>query len=191
MSKKDLKQKLESMEADQLFRWLSWILAFATMVTFLIFVLYFWNFNSALSTDQNIWGVFGDFVGGTLTPILSFLALVALLLTLVLQSKQLDISRIELKETREALQESAKSQHLMQIAQSKQARSMEITARMTAISKLLEQNEETLNDLNLHRSESASTIGAKTKPFEEKKKQLRADLDSLYSDLITMHESIK
>lgn len=189
MKNKDLKEKPKSMELDQLFNWLTLIFATATSITVMVFGFYFMNFNSELSTDQNIWGVFGDFIGGTLNPILSFLALIALLLTVVLQSKQLELSRRELQETKEAMQESAKAQQKMQIAQAKQAKAMEISARMTAITKLLEQNEEALKDLNLHKTESAATIGKKIKPFDDKKEQLRQDLDDLYTELIKMHQS--
>lgn len=180
MQIKNFIEKLKTMEHEQLFTWLLLIFSVATLIAILVFAFYFMNFNSELSTDQNIWGVFGDFIGGTLNPIFSFLSLTALLLTIILQSK-------ELKETTKALQESARAQQEMQIAQTKQAKAMEISARMTAITKLLEQNEETLNEQNLHKTASATTIDVEIKSFNKKKMQLRKDLDDLYSELINMH----
>lgn len=43
-----------------------------------------------LSPSKQDWGTFGDFVGGTLNPIFSFLAFVGVVLTVVLQARQLD-----------------------------------------------------------------------------------------------------
>ncbi|MCK9988844.1 MAG: hypothetical protein AzoDbin1_05316 [Azoarcus sp.] len=64
--------------------------------------------------DIDSWGQLGDFFGGVLNPTFSFLALVALLLTLYVQSRELklsremaELSRQELEMTREELKNSA------------------------------------------------------------------------------------
>jgi len=54
-------------------------------------------------------GTFGDFVGGTLNPILSFLALLALLLTLAIQIRELKETRRELELSRRAHEKIAMS----------------------------------------------------------------------------------
>jgi hypothetical protein len=51
-------------------------------------------------------GTFGDFMGGTLNPILSFFALIALLLTIILQSNELEATREELKRSATAQEKS-------------------------------------------------------------------------------------
>ena len=63
---------------------------------------------------QDQMGVFGDFMGGVLNPILSFLGFFALLLTIILQSK-------ELKETRKEIQRSSNAQINAEKALSQQA----------------------------------------------------------------------
>lgn len=72
------------------------------LITVAVFATYYENFsiNGKLSTDQNIWATFGDYVGGTLSPILAFLALLALLLSIHYQ-------RIELEKSTKQLEESA------------------------------------------------------------------------------------
>jgi len=55
------------------------------------------------------WGQFGDYVGGVLNPLLSFLALVAVLIAVVLQNKELQHSREELKRSSQALEEQSES----------------------------------------------------------------------------------
>lgn len=57
--------------------------------------LYFANFGGSASNRQDVWGQFGDFVGGTLNPIFGFMSIVVLVVTLNLQ-------RSELKESRDA-----------------------------------------------------------------------------------------
>ena len=79
----------------------------ALTVVLLVFLFYFYNFSAPLSNSQQIWGEFGDFIGGTLNPILSFLALIALLMTITLQSKQLFFSRQELELTKMELAKTA------------------------------------------------------------------------------------
>lgn len=48
------------------------------------------KFFADLSSEKGDWGTFGDFVGGTLNPILSFLSLIVLLLTYAMQRKELE-----------------------------------------------------------------------------------------------------
>lgn len=55
-----------------------------------IFLIYFFRFfiylDYELSKDQGVWGQFGDFIGGTLNPILSFVTVVLLVKSLKLQN---------------------------------------------------------------------------------------------------------
>lgn len=55
------------------------------------------------------WGQTGDFFGGILNPVFGFLTIVALVLTLLLQSKELKMSREELEMSREELAKSAEA----------------------------------------------------------------------------------
>jgi hypothetical protein len=53
-----------------------------------VLINYFSNFHSVISTDQAVWGQFGDYFGGVLNPLLSFFALLGLLVTLRAQQKE-------------------------------------------------------------------------------------------------------
>ncbi|MEZ9345669.1 putative phage abortive infection protein [Vibrio splendidus] len=55
---------------------------------------------------QEQMGVFGDFLGGVLNPILSFLSLIAILLTIILQSRELSETREEIKRSANAQEKS-------------------------------------------------------------------------------------
>ncbi|MDO9179020.1 MAG: hypothetical protein Q7U16_12015 [Agitococcus sp.] len=65
------------------------ILVIATLIIALPWVLTFWN--GHISNLPSDWGVFGDYVGGTLATFTSILALVALLYTLNSQQKQINL----------------------------------------------------------------------------------------------------
>jgi hypothetical protein len=81
-----------------------WLLViFSIMVALLLISLYFWKFPNVLAEKQDVWGQFGDYVGGILNPLFSLTALFALLYTIKLQSKELHESTEQLKASAEAL----------------------------------------------------------------------------------------
>lgn len=69
----------------------------AVITLFSVIVFYLVNFNQGLSKDNGDWGTFGDFVGGTLNPIFALFAFLALLKTIRLQSKEMELTREELR----------------------------------------------------------------------------------------------
>jgi len=191
MSKNKLKEESKIMESNKvnpLIRWPYLPIVIVIVMAGIVFGFYFYHFSGGLSSEHGRWSEFGGFIGGTLSPILSFFALIALLSTVALQNKQLDISSKELKETREALQKSAEAQDKMQEAQTKQAKALQISSKISAITKLLEQSDETLKELQLHKSENAKTIASKSQPFETNKKKLRSDLEKWYEELKAMDD---
>lgn len=71
-----------------------WLGALATWV---VYGIYIYNFAPGqwFKPSQNPadWGVFGDYVGGLLNPLFSFLAFIGVIITVVLQAKQLEVVR--------------------------------------------------------------------------------------------------
>ena len=59
--------------------------------------LYFYTFSGPFIAEHEKWGVFGDYIGGTLNPIFAFFGLIALLVTIVFQSRELRATKDELK----------------------------------------------------------------------------------------------
>ena len=79
-------------------------LAFAGVIT-----LYWYHFkNLHITNDSATWGTFGDYLGGTLNPIISFLALIGLLYTIHQQAQEMQATRDELE--RSAEQQSRQSE---------------------------------------------------------------------------------
>lgn len=111
----------------------------AFLIVLGVIVLYWWNFGS-LSIDTKHWGEFGDYFGGTLNPILSFLSLIALLSTIVLQSKELELTRDELKR-------SADVQAATKEVLDKQSETLARQQFETTLSSLLEQHNRILDGL--------------------------------------------
>ncbi|MDD2865384.1 MAG: hypothetical protein PHC99_11790, partial [Methylococcales bacterium] len=77
------------------------IIKIAILALTVVLVFYFFNFHGQLSSDNNKWGLFGDYFGGTLNPILSFLALIIVLKTYLSQQEELQETRKILKEQSE------------------------------------------------------------------------------------------
>ncbi len=98
-------------------QWLSDHLVFVLLVIFgaavaLIvsaFAFYAAYFPGPIAADHGRWGEFGDFLGGALNPILGFLSLLALLMTLAIQNRELSISSRELANSARALAEQSKA----------------------------------------------------------------------------------
>lgn len=93
------------MTSNQLISLLVKIFISAIVVMAVVFILYFSNFTGKFTSQPEYWGTFGDFVGGTLNPILSFFALMALLITIILQNRELEVTREEMTQSRLTAQE--------------------------------------------------------------------------------------
>lgn len=74
---------------------------------FLIFIVYYiyWNHFSEIlnlrgfSSDPGVWGQFGDYIGGVLNPLLSFISIVLLIKSLTLQNEANQSLKNELKQS--------------------------------------------------------------------------------------------
>ncbi|UCR83775.1 putative phage abortive infection protein [Pseudomonas chlororaphis] len=137
----NLEEKLESLTPRSLLKWLAWILGVATGLFGLVLTLYLMEFNNGFSNENSDWGTFGDFVGGTLNPIFGFLSLIALLLTIVLQSKELESTRIE-------LERSASAQEKTEAALNKQSDTQEKQQFENTFFSLLDQHNKALEKIS-------------------------------------------
>ncbi|WP_444937244.1 putative phage abortive infection protein [Microbulbifer sp. JMSA004] len=92
-----------------LIRDFKWLIAMSLIIAICAGVMYASMFNGGLSTDNGDWGAFGDFMGGVLNPIFGFTGLMALLLTISMQSEELSNSTKELRNSADALKEQSES----------------------------------------------------------------------------------
>lgn len=65
------------------------------------YLINFWGV--PISEKADVWGQFGDYLGGVLNPLFGFLSVLALLIALVLQMRELKLSRESLALSREEL----------------------------------------------------------------------------------------
>lgn len=85
------------------------IFRFALLSTAVVFLLNLvLRFDVFPSSEWKL-GEFGDFLGGVLNPILTFLMFVGLIITIVIQKTELSLARTEFKRTANALQEQSDS----------------------------------------------------------------------------------
>lgn len=112
---------------------LAWALGIAGGLVLLLLAgtygAYFLRFGGLPSGDQGHWGQFGDFVGGTLNSLMGLLTVLALVFTVVLQTRQLELSRDELRATRAELARSTAAQRDAATAMNGQLEQARLTAQ--------------------------------------------------------------
>ena len=87
---------------------------FAVPIAILMLAAYFFNFHSGFG-DQGDFGAFGDFFGGILNPMLSFLTILLLLRQLRYQRSELNSTAAELRATAEIHKETMKHNQAVDI----------------------------------------------------------------------------
>lgn len=123
---------------------LLWILGGIAVAAF-IFVLerYINNFKTfPIANDSATWGTFGDYLGGTLNPIISFLALIGLLYTIHQQAQ-------EMQATREELEQAAEQQRQQVEQQSRQSEIFNLQQFESTFFSLLEQHNKAIERINV------------------------------------------
>lgn len=80
------------------------------LVAVVILGFYFGNFHGGLSTENGVWGTFGDYVGGILNPLIASFAFYLIAETYKLQKEAYNLQKTELEETRKLLEISTKAQ---------------------------------------------------------------------------------
>lgn len=163
---------LEKLNALTVLRVVVRLFVLSLLTVLFLAAFYFWNFHGSFSGSHDKWGQFGDFIGGTLNPIIGLFGLFALLMTIVLQTKELEL-------TREELRRSAISQEKSERALSKQSETMELSTRLAVINTLLAHT-----DKWVERARTGNVNGNEYSEYkywiEERQPVLIAELDTLY-----------
>ncbi len=115
------------MDLEKLRRRVEWSTRIAFVIFALVILMYLGKMGllsgGKLADDSEVWGQFGDYIGGLLNPLIAFLAFYWLTQSVLLQKQ-------ELTETKDALRDSADSQ-------SKQVEIAGETAKINALSAIL------------------------------------------------------
>lgn len=102
---------------EKIANWAGPILLGSIGLMILVWIIYFSNFGALptgaenLSDNTQVWGQFGDFVGGTLNSIFAFFSFMILIASLRLQVKELRLTREELALTRRELASTSEAQN--------------------------------------------------------------------------------
>lgn len=143
--KKSKQKEREARAVDTLATILGWFFALAMAAVVVAMTAYVYHWGWTLGPARADWAAFGEFVGGTLNPVFSFVSMMALLLTVMLQRQQISMSRQELDESRveiEATRQDAALARTTQLAMSetmgRQAHYAMISARAVALGAALE-----------------------------------------------------
>jgi hypothetical protein len=98
-----------------------------------IWLLAYYKLKDLSQSDR---GTFGDMFG-SVNALFSGLALAGIILTILLQRKELSLQRQELRDTREELKRSANAQEKSEKALNRQAENLKISAKLTALNTLV------------------------------------------------------
>lgn len=164
------------------------LLAVAGVAFVAVVWMYSSHFGPIVSDSHEVWGQFGDFLGGTLNPIFGFLTLVAIVMTLAVQSRQLDVaheqlklSRAELEATREELRKSAVAQQETAVALTQQARFAAISAKINAFSSAMQAIDHVLDrQRDVQLKHGLPVVPDQT--LKERRDQLNAMIHSLVTE---------
>ena len=105
------------------------------MAAVVILGFYFGNFHGGLSTENGVWGTFGDYVGGILNPLIAAFAF-------YLIAKTYELQKTELEETRKLLEDSRDTQDKQ--------------LKIAALTTLLKSN---LTNISILQSEKSTLLG--------------------------------
>ena len=132
-----------------LYKWLPiglWtIVGFATVAFLVSVASYLFQFGGDFAASHSRWGEFGDYLGGVLNPIVTLLGLLALLFTIVLQSRELRNSTRELATSARALKEQSASFKLQNFERT--------------FFEMVRLHHDIIKDLDLVRSAESRTVG--------------------------------
>jgi len=98
-------------------------------------------------------GTYGDMFGAV-NALFSGLAFAGIILTILLQRKELSLQREELKETRKELKRTADAQEKSEEALRKQAENLKISAKLSALNSLLSYYTDTLAKMGPYQERS-------------------------------------
>jgi len=168
-------------------RFFSHIIRYAAASIVAVFGIYFYAFHAPLNHESSAWGDFGDFIGGTLSPILTFVSIIALVHTIELQRQQLQIARKELKNskievrlTRLELEKSAKAQAETARVLQRQAEYALITTRLSVLR----------TELDMYQAFPNEAAPSSDREPDSKRQQVIAEIMSSINEFYAENKSI-
>ncbi|MCX7087947.1 MAG: hypothetical protein NTV00_07835, partial [Methylococcales bacterium] len=79
-----------------------WVITILVGIAVVVVGFYMFNFHKGLSVENEIWGTFGDYVGGILNPVIAGFAFYLIAETYKLQKRELEATRKLLQVSAEA-----------------------------------------------------------------------------------------
>ncbi|MDO9107264.1 MAG: hypothetical protein Q7U57_20165 [Methylovulum sp.] len=97
MSDSDVKSNNDSNNLNT-----GWFVIALWLIALTILGFYFGNFHGGLSSDNDVWGTFGDYVGGILNPLIAAFAFYLIAESYKLQKRELEATRKLLEDSTDA-----------------------------------------------------------------------------------------
>ncbi len=139
------------------------VLIFFAFLSFtIVLLLYRWKVGSELSTDSGAWSDFGGYAGGVLGPVISFLTLVAVLITIKVQRQFLKVQENEFSKLYKLQLDTFKSQMEQARQMSADRARSQLVDRKSSLLKNIERfearTERDIQKLELTLSESEASV---------------------------------
>jgi hypothetical protein len=158
--------------------WLAGCITVGGTLIALLLVAYWARFGGqATSRDPQDWAAFGSYFGGTAGPLLAFLTVVLLVVTLALQIRQLEDSREQLKASKEELKRSHELQATMAEAMRQQAHYATVSARAVALGAALSSASEHVAQAQQRGVNSPDNVAKYTEMLKRKEKLTQDIID--------------
>jgi hypothetical protein len=177
---------IRTLEPETVIRWIGAILVFAIIFLVIIVLIYVSHFSESAPPEdaRAAWGQFGDFVGGTSNPVLALLTLTGVLITLILQIRQLQNSKQELFESRSLLAQSNKSQEQAAMELSKQALASRQSSDLAGVNLLLVQYRAEIGHLRSQGLAASDPLQSRIADLETRERELLRYIDAVYDRIL-------
>jgi len=133
------------------------IMTLACLMTMLLILHIYANAELVGLMPENL-SEFGDFFGGTLGPIFSLISFMALLYTIILQQKELSLTRAEMKRSADALDRTSSFSKWQNDISERQIRAVKSNEIKNDIYRLIQTSEDKINSI-LSRTVSSIVTG--------------------------------
>lgn len=122
-----------------------WLIILLSVVFVGIYVIHFKSLS--LSPETSDWAYFGDYIGGVLGPLFALASFLAIVITLILQIKELSLQRKEFELQREEMKQARAEYFGQKKALEKQYESLEAQRFETTLSTLLRRQNDIINSM--------------------------------------------
>ena len=156
-----------------------WLIGIALVFLLIAASVLAWKFQNAAApgnVDMSVWGQLGDFIGGLMNPGIGFLTIAGLLVTMHIQLRTLQATRLEAAQA----VKSAADQALMNF----------LTTKLAAIGTMISTIDAQLpSPVNVAKMKYENVVGEEWATLVERRDELQHELEGIYAKIRALESS--